>query len=111
MIVYRINLIIIFIVAVVNLFRLVILITAIQQLERLPVFKDGIYIKKVVLFSFSIDESVLLFGHFINPVILFIGFVIGVKLKDTMIWVLLFVFFLIEIGIRFYPSYEYIMFD
>lgn len=83
----------------------------------MPIFKDGIAYPKPVLFTWQIDEKILLIGHFCNPILillsilfLFFGSTLKTEKQITTIGFLIF-FLILEIGVRFLASYDYIMFD
>lgn len=99
----------------VNLMRCYISIKSILIFNRIPIFSDGLIYPKAIAISWRIDEKILLFGHFLNPLLLLFCIVLFFyinRFKKRFFSLTILIFFTIfEVGLRFSGFYDYLMFD
>jgi len=94
------------------LFRLIIIIEAWNRLKKKPIWDDAIYAPRKPIFSWQADENILLFGHFLSPVILLCALFVLVKMRKK--YSAFFIFNLIifiEILMRYSATYSYLLYD
>lgn len=99
----------------INAIRICISVKSILTIKRIPTFKDGITHVRATFMSWDADEKILLLGHFLNPLLLFVCLILlvfGNKIKlYSVSSLLLFLFILFEIALRSSDFYGYLMFD
>ena len=111
------NLITLYIFLFTNFLRAFILFNAYFLINRMPTFKDGIAHPKSILFSWQIDEIILLIGHFCNPVLIILSILLMIfggkwRTSKQISTISFFIFlFALEVWFRLLTVYDYIIFD